>query len=222
MNYQFQLRNIKQQLGNIDIQLDNLNQMHNIISPNVGIQIYNMAIQLLNTGISMLNIGSQLPNIGKDAFNYGLQFENIGMQIQNIGNQIKNMNNMSNLVMPNSMIGMGGKGMMSMGNDEEWLKGFQMGVEEVKGINEIKITFKTTQGVITNIFAKKETTIDGILKQYLYKVNKPELIRQGDKMCFLFNADKLKLGDNRKIEDYFKDISNPKIVVNDVNYLIKG
>jgi len=226
MNYQFQLRNIKQQLGNIDIQLDNLNQIQNIISPNVGIQIYNMAIQILNTGIRMLNIGSQLPNMGNDNFNYGLQFENIGMQIQNIGNQIKNIKSMNNLMMPNSMVGMGGKnagmGMMSMNNDEERLKGFQMGVEEIKGKNEIKISFHTTQGVKTNIFAKKETTIDGIIKQYLCQVNKPELIGQGEKLCFLFNAYNLKLGDKRKIEDFFKGISDPKIVVNDVNYLIKG
>jgi hypothetical protein len=220
-----------------------LNQTQNNISPNLGIQIYNMAIQILNTGISMLNIANQISNMGNDAFNYGLQIENIGMQIQNIGNQIKYMNNMNNMNnmcnennmnnnmnfpnnMPNSMMGMGGMGMMmmnmNMNNDEEWMKGFKMASEEINDEikDEIKILFKTTQGIETNIFAKKGTTIDEIIKKYLNDVNKPELIKQENSLTFLFNAQRLKLGDKRKIENFFKNVSDPLIFVNDINNLI--
>ena len=226
MNYQFQLQNIKQQLGNIDIQFNYLmNQIQNMTSSNV----YNMAIQIFYIGINMFNIGTQMPNMGTDAFNYALQIENIGIQIQNIGNQIKNMNNMNNMnnnniipnnniMMSNQMLGLNLMGMNN--NDEEWLKGFKMGVEEANEEEEydsspkINILFKTTQGVTHTIVYKYGTTIDEVLKKYLYRINRPELINEKGKFCFLFNARQLKFGDKTKVEDFFKGISNPNVVVN--------
>ena len=226
MNYQFQLQNIKQQLGNIDTQFTQLmNQMQYMTSFNV----YNMAVQIFNIGINMLNIGTQMPNIGNNTFNYALQIENIGMQIQNIGSQIKNMNNMNNMnnnmiipnnnmMMPNQMIGLN---LMDMNNnDDEWMRGFNMGVDEVNEEEEVdntkkmNIIFKTTQGVVNNLCCKYGTTIDELLKKYLHRVNKPELI---EKLCFLFNARQLKFGDKTKIEDFFEGISNPKVIVNTIS-----
>ena len=132
------------------------------------------------------------------------------------------------------MGGMGGMGMnmnMMMGNDEEWMKGFQMGVEEVKGTQpedlgdgpKMNVMFKTTQGVTQSLVYNYGTTVDQVLKKYLKRVNREDLIndkKNMGKICFLFNAAQLKFGDQTPIEQFFKGISNPTVVVNDVNNLI--
>ena len=174
-----------------------------------------------------------MPNMGNDAFNYALLIENLGMQIQNIGNQIKNMNNMNimnnnmiipnnNIMMPNQILGSNLIGMNN--NDEEWMKGFKMGIdvneeeeEEVDYTNTMNIIFTTTKGVTNTLVSKYGTTIDEILKKYLYKVNKPELIFQS-KFLFLFNGQKLKFGDKTKIEDYFEGYFNPKVIVDELHF----
>ena len=239
MNYQFQLQNIKQQIGNINNQFDDLmNQIQNMASSNV----YNIAIEILNIGISLIKIGTQIPNKENDIFNYALQIESIGIQIQNYGNQIKNMNNMNNMnnnnninlsmiipdnniMMPNQMLGLNLMGINN--NDNDWFKGFKMGVEEEKYIEEIEkfdnspkinIIFKTNQGVTHTLVFKYGTTIDEVLKKYCHRIKELEFICK-IKRCFLFNASRLKFGDKTKIEDFFKGISNPKVVVNDVNNL---
>ena len=43
-----------------------------------------------------------------------------------------------------------------------------------------------------------------------------------DKICFLFNAIRLKLGDNTPIEIFFKNYENPRVVVGDTNNLIRN
>ena len=136
------------------------------------------------------------------------------------------------------MGGMGPMGMMNMNmmqmnmnNDEEWMKGFKMGVEEVAGTQtedlgdgpKINVIFKTTQGVTHTLVYNYGTTVDEVLRKYLKRVNREDLINDEQnkgKICFLFNAAQLKFGDTTKIENFFKGISNPKVVVNDVNNLI--
>ena len=121
--------------------------------------------------------------------------------------------------------------MMGGGNDEDWLKGFKMGVDEVKVNNEpnfcggkINVIFKTTQGVSHAMAFDFGTTIDQALRKYLGRVGKSELLddleNTSNKICFLFNAQQLKFGDNRKIENFFQNNLNPKIIVNDVHNLI--
>ena len=73
--------------------------------------------------------------------------------------------------------------------------------------------YSRLQGDVHSLVCKYETTIDELLKKYLHRVNKPELI---EKLCFLFNARKLKFGDKTKIEDFFEGISNPKVIVNTI------
>ena len=65
------------------------------------------------------------------------------------------------------------------------------------------------------------TTIDKSLEKYLKRVGRPDLYQQkSNKICFLFNAAQLKIGDQTKVENFFKNVQNPKVVVNDVNNLI--
>mgnify|MGYP006873156078 CR=1 FL=1 len=131
-----------------------------------------------------------------------------------------NMNN--NMMLMNIMGG---------GNDEEWMKGFKMGVEEVKGNNEpsfsggkINVIFNTTQGVSHAMALDFGTTVDQALKKYLRRVGKSELLddleNTSTKICFLFNAQQLKFGDQQTIEKFFQNNLNPKIIVNDVHNLI--
>ena len=53
-------------------------------------------------------------------------------------------------------------------------------------------------------------------------MNKPELINKYDKVKFFYNATKINFDDKTKIEDFFLNLSNPKIVVNDSTSLIGG
>ena len=42
----------------------------------------------------------------------------------------------------------------------------------------------------------------------------------GNKIAFLYNANRLKINDTTKVKDIFKNDSNPKITVNDVSNMI--
>ena len=83
---------------------------------------------------------------------------------------------------------------------------------------KLNIHFRTTQGTCTNFVINSETTIDELLDKYLKKVNKIYL-KKTNKICFLFNASKLKYGDKTKVEKFFKGAALPKIIVIDVNNL---
>ena len=143
--------------------------------------------------------------------------------------------------MPNNMMGIGMQNMgvfggmpnMNMGmiEEEEWRKGYKMGVEEDNnpGSNfddsnspgpKINIMFTTTIGAKRNLKFKYGTTISQALKKYLESVNKPELFGQNDKVNFLYNANKIDFNDNTTIENKFRNVMMPKIVVNDTKGLI--
>ena len=119
---------------------------------------------------------------------------------------------------------------MAMMDNEEWLKGFQMGVDEVNALAQqesqndgpkINVIFKTTQGTTTAMVYDYGTSIDKSLEKYLKRVGRPDLYQQkSNKICFLFNAAQLKIGDQTQVENFFKNVQNPKVVVNDVNNLI--
>ena len=120
---------------------------------------------------------------------------------------------------------------MNQNADEEWLKGFQMGVEEVNNLQQqqqatsgglkVNAVFKTTQGLTTNMIFDYGITIDQALAQYLNRVGRPELIGNlQNKICFLYNAKQLNFGDQTKVEEFFKNIVMPKIVVNDTQNVI--
>ena len=141
---------------------------------------------------------------------------------------------MGGMGMPMGGIGMPMNNMMGQmggGEDEEWMKGFKMGVEEVNnpgGDNDpdlntpgpkLNVLFTTTVGTNKNIVLSQSTTIDQALKKYLKTIGKSELINS-DKISFLFNATKLNYGDTRTVGEFFRNSTNPKVIVNDTNNLI--
>ena len=155
---------------------------------------------------------------------------NMGMMGNMMGNNMgmnPMMGNMGNMGMMGNNMGMDMMGnMMVNAGNEDWMKGLKMAMEEDKQPEEepgpkINIVFKTTQGTVTNLVVKHGTTVGKTLELYLKRVGKPELINnlQG-RLCFLVNAKNLKFTDNTKIEDFFKNVTLPTVLVNDVNNLI--
>ena len=100
---------------------------------------------------------------------------------------------------------------------------------ENKKEKKINIRFSTTQGTITNISFNENGSIGDLIKLYLKRVDRPDLISslmKGDKnlvdkkFVFLWNAIKLDINDTKKAKYFFKNDMKPKIVVNDIHNLI--
>ena len=65
------------------------------------------------------------------------------------------------------------------------------------------------------------TTIDQILEKYLQRIGRHDLYSEkSNKICFLFNACRLRFGDKTPVEEFFKNVMNPQIIVNDIFNLI--
>ena len=94
--------------------------------------------------------------------------------------------------------------------------------EEYNNINKYNIIFVSTQGVSYNIYYNYGTTIDEVLKAYLNEAETPELIDdRTNRIDFLYNARRLRFGDETTIETFFLNFINPRIIVNDIQNLIK-
>ena len=94
--------------------------------------------------------------------------------------------------------------------------------EEYNNINKFNIIFVSTQGVSYNIYYNYGTTIDEVLKAYLNEAETPELIDdRTNRIDYLFNATRLRFGDETTIETFFRNFINPRIIVNDIQNLIK-
>ena len=78
-------------------------------------------------------------------------------------------------------------------------------------------TFTTIEGHTHNCIVNCEVTIDQLLKYYLRRMNKAELIGT-NKLNFIFNGSTLKFGDQYSIENYFGNNPSPKITVSQNNY----
>ena len=144
------------------------------------------------------------------------------------------MNFVPNMPMPmgpqggNMFMGINNMMANSQVEDQEWLKGFTLGVQEVAGSQEeddgspkMNCIFTTTKGKKTNVILSLNLTIDQALEKYLKKVGNDDLYTQkSNKICFLFNGVALKFGDQRKVSDFFGMNKNPNIIVNDVFNLI--
>ena len=177
-----------------------------------------------NMGVmpNMAGMGGMMPGMGG--------MPGVGCMMPGMGGMTGVMPGMGQMQpgMVNGFVG----GNQAQAENEEWLKGFKMGVEEVNNTGDqdsdanspgpkINVIFKTTQGTTHTMVYNYGTTIDKSLAKYLNRVGRPDLIGdKSNKICFLFNASQLKFGDQTKVETFFKNVNNPKVVVNDVNNLI--
>ena len=79
--------------------------------------------------------------------------------------------------------------------------------EQLKSIKP-KINFifeeKTDPPHTTSLIVDYGTSVDDMLKMYIEKINKPELLDQKDKISFVYNLKSFKFGDKTPIETSFK------------------
>ena len=84
---------------------------------------------------------------------------------------------------------------------------------------KINITFKTTQGSVTNIYVNEEHSIGTAIKKYLISIDNAELITRlenGDKsISFLYNAKLIKINDKKKVKDFF--VSYDRCIMVNIN-----
>jgi hypothetical protein len=95
-----------------------------------------------------------------------------------------------------------------------------------EGDRKINLIFTTTQGISLNIITSKKYPIGQVLTFYLFRMRKlkviTDLMNGKEGICFLFNSIRLTVRDKKTVGHIFEGISNPKIIVNDVDNMIGG
>ena len=82
------------------------------------------------------------------------------------------------------------------------------------------IAFKTTSGVQRVLTVDLNKTISDTILLYLKIVNREHLFKQNNKIMFLYNAQVINIFDKRTIGEFFGPMSNPFIMVVDIQNLI--
>ena len=141
-------------------------------------------------------------------------------------NYIQNMNMMWNFNMMNPMNPMYP---MDQNINEPWAESYEqrsfykMNQKEEQispGPNKINIVFKTTSKVKTNMVADYGQTMSDVILLYLKKEGKENLFKRCSGIFFLYNAQMIDVFDETKVEEFFKDVSNPLIFVNEMKFVI--
>ena len=129
-----------------------------------------------------------------------------------------NMNNMmQNMNMGGNNMNMGMQNMDMFGNNMNNMNTNNINMNKIPG--KILVNFSTTKGVVTNMSFDYGTTMKNVFELYLKRVGRSDLIGNiDDQIYFIFNASKMNINDNRKIENVLYEGS--KIIVNDVKDLI--
>ena len=86
--------------------------------------------------------------------------------------------------------------------------------------NKIIIIFKTTDKVETKIVADCGQTMSDVLLLYLKKNEKENLFKRSSGVFFLYNAQMIDIYDETKVKDFFKNDNFPRILVNEMKFVI--
>ena len=149
-----------------------------------------------------------------------------GMNMNN--NMMPGMNmNMNNNMMPGMNMKNNMMSGMNMGGNELWKAiygdGFNINQNMNQNMNQpdkVNVVFKSTSGLKMNVTVNVGTTVSNTLLLFLKRVGKPELFKPDSGIFFLFNARKLNIYDNTKIENLLGGQLSYLIIVNDVKNLI--
>ena len=147
------------------------------------------------------------------------------MNLQNMpiqGNFGMNMPMMNNGMMPNNFnMNMP---QMNIGGNENWMIGYntqnQVHHSNSFGGNKINCIFNRANGGPINILIDNGKTVNELMQIFFKRVENPNLINNNSEICFIYNAAKIDVNSNEKVENFFKFNSSPKIIVNDVHNLI--
>lgn len=148
--------------------------------------------------------------------NFGM-FPNNNLQAMIYLQNLKNMQDMQNIQNMQYMMYM--QSLNNMKNIQNQAMAQSTGPKTPK----VNLTFKTTQGVITNIPIDHGTSVGECLILYLKRMGQGGLISGNElsnKICFLYNANSLSINDTRKVEEVFTTAALSTIIVNDTSNVI--
>ena len=106
-----------------------------------------------------------------------------------------------------------------LSNQTNYNKSLEPCFDKLK-ISKNNINFKTisvlfatsSQGKKENINVNYGTSVDELIKLYLNKVKRPDLINNETNISFIYNSNTLNFGDKRKVENVFKNNSNNNVI----------
>ena len=149
-----------------------------------------------------------------------VKINNIVFEMNNIMNKLSNKSNS----LENDFMGQMND-LLKRINNMNYNTKLKVSNDDINKLNNIQstndenlknITFKTTLGSKTSIEINTSNTIDELLKQYLFKINRSDLINNTEEsLYFTYNADKLEIGDSRYISDVFLTNPNPTVLVSE-------
>ena len=162
----------------------------------------------------------QLSNLLSELNVHVVKINNIVYEMNNI---INNLNNNSNSLENDFMEQMNDllKRINNMNYSTKLKASFddinKLSNEQANNIESIKtIVFKTTLNSKTTIEINSTNTIDDLLKQYLIKINRSDLINNtNENIYFTYNSKKLEFGDKRKIDEVFSLNPNLSVLVSE-------
>ena len=153
------------------------------------------------------------------------------MNMNNMNNM--NMNNMNNMNNINVMMNMNNNNCnqpMNIGGNAEWMTNYTNPANEniIQNIQnsynpgnrgKINFFFKMPNGKIFNILFDYGKTVEDLIQTFFKRVDKEELFTKGG-VSFIHNALQLSYHIKIPVENFFKNINAPTIMVLDVNNLI--
>ena len=193
---------------------------------------------------NMFPNGMGMNGMGMGGMMQPMNFQNMGMGgIGGIGgmNGMVGMGGMGGMGGMNGMVGMGGMNMpneqmagmifgpnmninsqkLNTGGNEKWVQGYLTGNNKNQEFgNKINCMFITSTGKTFTILIDYGKTINELIKIFFLRVENPDLINKRKEICFLYNAARIDFDCKQKVEDYFKNSSNVRIMVNDIGNLI--
>ena len=185
-----QLQSVGYLLENMKVEYDNILIQRNIFHSNITSKIVYLGIKLIKTGITALNLGLKSE---KDYDNY------IKSQIDEFIYQMNDIRNMNSINRAREFLNY----MNNVSNNNSQIT------------PKINVAFKISKDDINNFVFDYGTTIDELVKRYLISTNS---LQNKDNLNFRYEYNTLlKIGDNRKIEDVFKNqIPNVEILVDEI------
>ena len=113
------------------------------------------------------------------------------------------------------------------GGNQNWAPGFTSNNWGMQNQNvnfnqggKINCVFHTSTGKTFSILIDYGKTVNDLIKIFFLRIEKPELMNNKLDICFLYNATKINIDSQEKVENFFRYNANPRISVNDIRDLI--
>ena len=210
MDTSIQIQSIKTQIENMNLQINNIELQNNnmLMMNNYSIkeQILNLSIQMFNTGIQAFNTGKNI-NVMMNMQNSYDKLKKISEQINSIISEYDNMNQMQLMQQQMMMQQMQQQIMM-----QQQFQAQQQIMQPQKNDKKFKynVRFNAPGGKTYNLAVDFDITVEELLNKYINEYYGPVKGR----LVFLYNARGIKRNEKRTIENFFKGVANPQIIVN--------